>query len=89
MSSWPTFKANDPHRARAIVAFIVDSAPDPEAARQHLAPIYWSPGIRPIKTDIARWPTTGYLWDECIAGLGQHHTIHSMNGLVLYLPAQD
>ena len=88
MSRWPTCKPNDPNRVRALVAFLLDSAPDPGAARAHLAPIYWSPGVWPLQTDIARWPTTGYVWEECLAGLGTHHTIHSLNGLVLYLPAR-
>lgn len=55
--------------------------------RDHLAPIYWSPGADPHDISIADYPITGAEPEECTAGLAENSTIHSLNGLVLYLPA--
>ena len=72
-------------RGVAAVRAYIFEAPAPASVR-HIQPIYWCPAVVPLHANIAAFPITGSVWEECVAGLGKYSAVQSMNGLVLYLP---
>ena len=53
----------------------------------HLVPMYRSSDVE--AWSIAMCGVSGPWWGEWLAWLAQDRTVHSLNGLVLSLPAQD